>query len=216
MLTGNASVASNFPCEATCYMPSYNYLVTQERNKMNKGNHKKGEIEIIQEHIVFENEYATLYNDDVIFPSGNQGKYLRFLWNAPYGVMVFGKDLAGRLLLVKNFRHENRAWSWEIPKGFGEIELTPLECAKKELFEEAGCKGKNWKLYKTIKEKQSQTYIFNVEIDAKTSVINQENKEAIADVRFFDVEELQELLMSSEISDPMTMFFIAQNLPNDV
>ncbi|QMV13865.1 NUDIX hydrolase [Vibrio spartinae] len=183
---------------------------------MNKGNHKKGEIEIVQEIIEFENEYATLYNDDVIFPSGNHGKYLRFIWNAPYGVMIFAKDFAGRLLLVKNFRHGNRCWSWEIPKGFGERELTPLECGKKELFEETGCTGNNWKLYKSILENQSETYLFNVEVNGQTSVTNQENKEAIADVRFFEVGELQELLLSNEVTDPMTMFFIAQNLPSDV
>lgn len=183
---------------------------------MKKGNHKKGEIEIAQEIIEFENEYATLYNDDVIFPSGNRGKYLRFVWNAPYGVMIFAKDLAGKLLLVKNFRHENRCWSWEIPKGFGEKELTPLECSKKELFEETGCIGSNWKLYKKITEKQSNTYLFNVEVDARTSIRNQENKEAISDVRFFAAHELKELLLSKEIIDPMTMFFIAQNLSNDV
>jgi ADP-ribose pyrophosphatase len=180
------------------------------------GNHKKGEIEIAQENIEFENEYATLYNDDVVFPSGIHGKYLRFVWNAPYGVMILAKDSTGRLLLVKNFRHENRSWSWEIPKGFGENELTPLECSQKELFEETGCKGDNWQLYKTITKKQSNTYLFNVEVDTQTTISNQENKEAISEIRFFEKSELQKLLMSNEITDPMTMFFIAQGLSTDV
>lgn len=183
---------------------------------MYKGNHKKGEIEVTHENIEFENEYATLYNDDVVFPSGIHGKYLRFVWNAPYGVMIFAKDSTGRLLLVKNFRHENRSWSWEIPKGFGENDLTPLDCSQKELFEETGCKGNNWQLYKTITEKQSNTYLFKVEVDTQTTVSNQENKEAISEIRFFEESELQELLMSNEVTDPMTMFFIAQNLPTDV
>jgi ADP-ribose pyrophosphatase YjhB (NUDIX family) len=120
------------------------------------------------------------------------------------------------LLLVRNFRHENRCWSWEVPKGFGERELAPLECAKKELFEETGCKGNNWNIYKAITEKQTNTYLFNVEVDATTTVRNQENKEAISEVRFFEVYELKELLLSNDITDPMTMFFIAQNLAKDV
>jgi ADP-ribose pyrophosphatase len=197
-------------------MPSYNYLLSKGIILMYKGDHKEGEIEIVQEKKEFENEYATLYNDDVIFPSGNHGKYLRFIWNAPYGVMILAKDLAGRLLLVRNFRHENRCWSWEVPKGFGERELAPLECAKKELFEETGCKGNNWNIYKAITEKQTNTYLFNVEVDATTTVRNQENKEAISEVRFFEVYELKELLLSNDITDPMTMFFIAQNLAKDV
>ncbi|MBY6185152.1 NUDIX hydrolase [Marinobacter hydrocarbonoclasticus] len=179
---------------------------------MYKGNHKRGEIEIESERVVFENEYATLYNDDVIFPSGMKGKYLRFSWNAPYGVMIFPKDKVGRLLLVRNFRHENRCWSWEIPKGFGEKNLSPLECSKKELYEETGCRGKDWKLYKSIVDNQSKTYVFSVTVDEEASVLNQEDKEAISGVRFFDKNELNALLFSNDIIDPMTMFFISQNL----
>jgi len=80
---------------------------------MYKGDHLKGEIEIVQENEVFSNKYATLFDDDVIFPSGTKGKYLRFKWNAPYGVMVLPTDSDGNVLLIKNFRHENRSWSWE-------------------------------------------------------------------------------------------------------
>lgn len=183
---------------------------------MYKGNHKKGEIEIIQQNIEFENEYATLYNDDVIFPSGAHGKYLRFIWNAPYGVMIFPKDQKGRLLLVKNFRHENRSWSWEIPKGFGEKNLTPLECSQKELFEETGCKGSKWRLFKTITEKQSKTFLFDVLVDSQDAISHQEDKEAISEIQFFEKSELHKLLSSDEVIDPMTMFFIAQNLSTDV
>lgn len=183
---------------------------------MYKGDHKQGEIELTQENLVFKNEYATLYNDDVIFPSGVSGKYLRFVWNAPYGVMIFPRDSEGKLLLVRNFRHENRGWFWEIPKGFGEPNLTPLECSKKELFEETGCLGSNWQLFKTITEKQSKTYIFEVIVESQTSTDNQENKEAISEVRFFERDELHALLLSDEVSDPMTMFCIAHSLSTEV
>jgi len=183
---------------------------------MYKGNYQKGEIELEVENIVFKNNYATLYNDDVIFPSGKKGKYLRFTWNAPYGVMILPKDSTGRLLLVKNFRHENRSWSWEIPKGFGEKGLTPLECGKKELLEETGCIGDKWHLYKTLNDKNSKIFIFTVEVNPNTSIENQELCEAISEVKFFEINNLQALLMDEQIIDPMTMFFIAQNLPTDV
>ncbi|CAE6883088.1 NUDIX domain [Vibrio sp. B1FLJ16] len=181
---------------------------------MYKGDYKKGEIEIEKENIVFQNNYATLYNDDVIFPSGSKGKYLRFEWNSPYGVMVFPRDNQGRILLVKNFRHENRSWSWEIPKGFGEKNLTPIECAQKELLEETGCIGKNWKLIKTIPDKSSKGYVFMTEVDSSTTIANQELSEAISEVSFFERSELLSLLKDDMISDPMTMFFISYCLAN--
>ena len=74
-----------------------------------KGDSRKGEIEILEEREVFRNRYATLNNDTVLFPSGTTGEYLRFRWNAPYGVMVFARNPNGDLLLIRNFRHETRA-----------------------------------------------------------------------------------------------------------
>lgn len=176
---------------------------------MYRGDHKKGEIEIEYENIVFENSYATLYNDTVIFPSGNKGAYLRFCWNAPYGVMIFARDKNQRLLLVRNFRHENRRWSWEIPKGFGEPELTPLACAQKELLEETGYEGENWQLLKTIDEKGSPTYLFTTELKSKKMESSQEISEAISEVKLFTRKEAKSLLFQDDVTDPMTMFYIS-------
>lgn len=180
---------------------------------MRRGCCKKGEIEILKENIEFKNEFATLYNDEVIFPSGKTGKYLRYTSNAPYGVMLLAQDAGGRLLLLRNFRHENRTWSWEIPKGFGENHLSPLDCAKKELFEEAGCEGQDWQLYKKVLHSQLEVYMYSVLVKTNVSVVNQEEKEAISEARFFEKDELHKLLHSSETIDAATMFFIALNLP---
>lgn len=180
-----------------------------------KGNHKDGEIEIIQEHIVFQNNYATLYNDDVVFPSGATGKYLRMNWNAPYGVMVMATDHKGRPLLVKNFRHENRSWSWEIPKGFGEAELSPLECAQKELLEETGLEGQDWKLFKTLKSGTFDTYVYQTTVFSEPTTLHQEAFEAISEVKAFDKSNIPTLLNDDLISDPMTMFFLYKALATD-
>lgn len=182
---------------------------------MYKGDHLKGEIEIVQENEVFSNKYATLFDDDVIFPSGTKGKYLRFKWNAPYGVMVLPTDSDGNVLLIKNFRHENRSWSWEIPKGFGEAHLTPLECAKKELLEETGCSGTNWELFKVLPDGNQGVHVYTVEVMDKTTIDNQEEFEAISEVKFFKRAELSTLLKNDLITDPMTMFFVAYRLSID-
>jgi ADP-ribose pyrophosphatase len=180
--------------------------------KIYTGDHKKGEIELKKENLIFKNKYAKLYNDDVIFPSGLKGQYLRFLWRVKYGVMIFPKNKSGDILLIKNFRHEKRCWSWEIPKGFGENNLEPLDCAKKELLEETGYSATQWEVFKEIKDHGSNVYVYTAVVDDEASECNIEDEEAIIEVRFFKKNELNILLKDSMVDDPMTIAFIIKSM----
>ena len=179
-----------------------------------KGNISKGEIELLEQVEVFRNQYATLYNDEVLFPSGKKGQYLRFTWNAPYGVMVIARDKNGGLLLLHNFRHESRCWEWEIPKGFGEPELTPLACAQKELIEESGCKGRDWKKLRCIGDRGRNTYIFECTLANRPQIGQHEAQEAIAAAKVITREECQDLLLDDQIRDPATLFALSWCLLN--
>ncbi|MGM0906955.1 MAG: NUDIX hydrolase [Pseudomonadota bacterium] len=172
------------------------------------GDYRLGEIEILEEVPVFENKYATLFNDKVKFPSGATGEYLRFCWNAPYGVMVIPFDHNGRLLLIRTFRHETRSWHWEIPKGFGEAELSPEQSAQKELYEETGYSAKQLKPLHTLNEKGNTTYVFKAVIEpgAPTSKSTAEVSEAIDQVAFFDPEQCRQLLTNDSLDDPITLY----------
>ena len=103
-----------------------------------KGYHKKGEIEIIGTQKVFQNQYMTVLNDDVIFPSGYQGTYLRLQQPNKYSVAVLPITSEGEILLIKNFRHGMRGWCYEIPKGGAEDNETGARAAERELYEETG------------------------------------------------------------------------------
>lgn len=63
----------------------------------------------------------------------------------PGAVAVAAVDDRGRLLLIRQYRHPVGALMWEIPAGLldqpGE---DPLECAKRELLEEAGVTAERW------------------------------------------------------------------------
>lgn len=177
---------------------------------MYKGDHQKGEIEIVQERPVYQNDFATFYDDEVCFPAGKKGRYIRLAWKAPYGVAIFAKDQAGRVLLVRNFRHETRSWHWEIPKGFGIEGMSPEECALKELQEETGFIGLKTTLFKEVKDRNLITYLIEVELsqDQKTA-FDREEGEAISDVRFFEHDDLWALIHHEEVSDGMTLFYLA-------
>lgn len=172
------------------------------------GDHRLGEIEILEEIPVFENKYATLFNDKVKFPSGATGEYLRFCWNAPYGVMVIPFDVQGRLLLIRTFRHETRSWHWEIPKGFGESELSHEQCAQKELYEETGYSANNLELLHSLNEKGNTTYVFKAFLNHESQPFNDtaEVSEAIDHVAFFTPEQCRQLLSQDKIDDPITLY----------
>lgn len=172
-----------------------------------RGDHGLGEIEILEEIKVFENRFATLYNDKVVFPSGATGEYLRFWWNAPYGVLIIATTAQHQLLLIRNFRHEDRNWQWEIPKGFGEPELAPEACAAKELYEETGYAASSWQKLHTLDTRGTSTYVFRALLAAEQKAAP-EASEAIAQAKLCSVAECRQLIAEGQVHDPITLYAI--------
>jgi len=96
-----------------------------------------GEIKTLEERIVYQNKYATVWDDKVLFPSGREGTYIRWKWSVPHGVgivPIIGDDV----LLLKAYRYQSQSFAVEIPQGFGEEGSTPEADAHRELEEETG------------------------------------------------------------------------------
>lgn len=63
----------------------------------------------------------------------------------PGAVAVAAVDADGRLLLIRQYRHPVGAFMWEIPAGLlDQAGEDPLECARRELLEEAGVTAEHW------------------------------------------------------------------------
>lgn len=63
----------------------------------------------------------------------------------PGAVAVAAVDDAGRVLLIRQYRHPVAAYLWEIPAGLlDQAGEDPLECARRELLEEAGVVAQEW------------------------------------------------------------------------
>ncbi|MGV1003434.1 MAG: NUDIX domain-containing protein [Candidatus Nanopelagicales bacterium] len=62
-------------------------------------------------------------------------------------VAIAALDVAGRLLLIRQYRHPVAAYLWEIPAGLLDIAgEDPLVAAQRELAEEAGVVAEHWEL----------------------------------------------------------------------
>lgn len=62
----------------------------------------------------------------------------------PGGAAAVALDAAGRVCLLRQFRHAAGGWVWELPAGKLEPDETPLETARRELAEEGGVCAGQW------------------------------------------------------------------------
>lgn len=114
------------------------------------GSTRDGEIQLrplsdnedIREGIVYEDDYVILVRDPVTFPNGREGHYLRLIERSSLENGVSGTVMvpatSSHIFFIRVFRHATRTWEWELPRGFQEPGLTPLQNAEKEIVEEIG------------------------------------------------------------------------------
>jgi ADP-ribose pyrophosphatase len=62
----------------------------------------------------------------------------------PGGAVVVAVDADDRVCLLRQFRHAAGGWITELPAGKIDNREPPLECAKRELAEEAGVQARLW------------------------------------------------------------------------
>jgi len=91
--------------------------------------------------VVLNDPYIVVLRDLVEFPGGRKGSYFRIINQADLrggqGIVVLAeKDK--KLLLLNQYRHPTRSWSYEIPRGFGEPNVKAEEQAENEIREEVG------------------------------------------------------------------------------
>ncbi|MEZ8991029.1 hypothetical protein AB4571_01775 [Vibrio breoganii] len=81
----------------------------------NKGNYRKGEIELLCQLPVFDNENMTIFNDKVSYKNGRIGFEVRTTRKKHIELSIITKTEDGRLLLVREYLHQLRDWTWKIP-----------------------------------------------------------------------------------------------------
>ena len=92
--------------------------------------------------IVFENEWISVQEDQVIRPDGDPGTYTYVNTRIATGALALTED--NQVYLVGQYRYPLDVYSWEIPEGGTDDGETPLETAKRELKEEAGVVAESW------------------------------------------------------------------------
>lgn len=160
-------------------------------------------IERIKENIVYKNKFATIYDDDVVFPSGSKGKYVRFEWNIPYGVVIVASNRKDQILLIKQYNYRKSRWEWSVPVGMGIEGIEPEKQAIAELREETGFLLDSlnflFSLREVIETKNGVFFYEGVVDEENQEQLMLDDGEAIMDVRFFDKENVMDMIFSREI-----------------
>ena len=93
--------------------------------------------------VVAKSNIVTVRRDTVRMPDGQEAD--RDVVEHPGAVAVLAVDDAGRVLLIRQYRHPVGRQLWEIPAGLRDVPGEPLvETAQRELLEEAGYIAADW------------------------------------------------------------------------
>jgi ADP-ribose pyrophosphatase len=91
---------------------------------------------------VFKGRVLTLNLERVRLPNGRVADLE--IAHHPGGAAVVAIDAEGRVCLLRQFRHAAGGWLTELPAGKLDGGEPPLECAHRELAEEAGVNAGRW------------------------------------------------------------------------
>jgi 8-oxo-dGTP pyrophosphatase MutT (NUDIX family) len=91
---------------------------------------------------VFRGRVITVNVETVRLPNGHVTD-LEIIHH-PGGAAIVAIDSAGRVCLIRQYRHAVAGWVWELPAGKLEPREPPLETARRELSEETGTSAQSW------------------------------------------------------------------------
>lgn len=91
---------------------------------------------------VFQGRVLQLNVERVVLPNGATAELE--IAHHPGGATVVALDQSGRVCLLRQYRHAAGGWIVELPAGKIDNREPPLECARRELAEEAGRLAARW------------------------------------------------------------------------
>lgn len=166
-------------------------------------------IERTRERVAYENPFVVVYDDEVVFPDGHRGTYIRVTPRGDgLGVVIVPRrrDADGTTYgLVRTFRYPVGRHEWGFPRGFAQgadVEAT----ARAELAEEMGATASAWTLlgYVTPDSGLQSTRVAALVADIATIGSPTDVRE-VSETRWVGLDELRTMVASGETEDGFTM-----------
>jgi ADP-ribose pyrophosphatase len=111
------------------------------------------------------------------------------------------------VLLIKQYRAPLAQYIWEIPAGLLDKGETPLACAKRELIEETGFRGKRFRKFADIYTAagfcDEVISLYQCELGKQVGTAH-EGSEVIS-VHFFSIDQVKQMIGEKRINDAKTL-----------
>ncbi len=161
---------------------------------------------------VFGNQYGRLYDDEVISPDGQRGRYLRWQWERD-GVVIVPRR-ADSFALVAMYRYPIGGVSLEFPRGAREPGEAVAAAALRELLEETGFAGTDSRLLGRVHPEtgliESAIDVVSVEVPlACPGMGAPEVMESIAEPRWLTWKEIGTEITRGQITCGITLAALA-------
>lgn len=166
--------------------------------------------------------WMTARRDHVRLPSGAEHKEF-YVLEYPDWVNIIAINKEGKFIMERQYRHARGVVAYEIPAGVIEDGEPPLQAGQRELYEETGYTGGEWKHFMTLCPNSSAcTNVSHTLIAVgveKTSTQHLEQTEDIA-VYEMEPEEVRQLLLNGEIQQalmaaPLWRYFYEKDITDN-
>ena len=129
----------------------------------------------------------------------------------PGGACIVALDAQDRVCLLRQFRHATGGWITELPAGKLEQREPPIECAQRELGEEAGVAARRWdflgQFYTSPGVLTEVIHVFLArDLEPCTARLDEHE---VLDVRWVALREAFELAASARLQDAKTLVGLA-------
>jgi len=125
----------------------------------------------------------------------------------PGAAAIVALDDAGNLAMLHQYRHAIGGYLWEIPAGCRNAGETPLQCANRELAEEAGLSARRWDHLGTIVtipsfcDERIDLYLAR-DLDAATGTLDVDE---VIRVQKMSFDDAMKMIRTGEIIDAKTI-----------
>ena len=185
-----------------------------ENARISPGSARDGEIEIVEEHRVWQGETAQLFNDLVRFPprdgaqAENRQMRLRRGPTHDDGIVVAPVREDHRIVLVRQFRHAARMWLRELPRGGRQYGESVRGAAEREVREEIGYEVTATRdLGRVVPDGAQMETVPHIVLASvrRAGAPDQEDTEAIDRIVSYTYSELRSACERGEIIDGFTL-----------
>jgi ADP-ribose pyrophosphatase len=145
--------------------------------------------------------------DDLVrWPDGRIAPYVYI--EGVSAVWVVPVTIAGRVVLIRQFRYTMDDWCWEVPAGgFHDFDGDPLELAKRELAEEVGGTSDDWRYVGAFRPGNSIIdAVYHIVLARDVRLNRQPHREPseIIEVHEVSVEKALDMARGGEMSDGLS------------